>query len=461
MSEYFYFVSTISANFATDENNEYLDAENVKNLRKSIANFCEALLAKVDNCIDFYLIDVSEENEPKHIKFITGTDIEPFTGNLIGLGALIEMRLEWLNPDNYLKLYDGNVDGIFIAFKIKGNDHWDYNFIKVSRYMAAIDPESEVYFAMYGYSPYEDEIIESSYEEDYFEDGYIRAKFNEENDEYLESFRGQSIFNRLILRPHMFSAEWYGDTTNTNKARFENKIKYKTFLFTGTLSNYTRDEAEQIVDTHGGKVLSTISAKLNYLVVGEDPGSKLEKAKAKKNVIILRENEFVAMIPTGLSSNIGSDDSNGFFDKINEELGFAKSQNPVYNEVIEIILRELDNLIESSKSDFSKNYFYTSSKKYGSYDLGDKYGAYVDNFYGLVHSIMLKKKLYDKFLNRRCKLKLKKMLIEEPEGIFGLPEEDKDFDEIQYEFLDRIYSHSSDFIDAKLKSLGFEISEQE
>jgi hypothetical protein len=128
--------------------------------------------------------------------------------------------------------------------------------------------------------------------------------------------------------------------------------------------------------------------------------------------------------------------------------------------VIEIILRELENIIESNKSNFSDYYFEIESK-YGSYDIAEKYGLYDRNYYGLVHAIMLQKKLYAKFLNKRCKLKLKKMLNEEPGGIFGLSEEDEDFDEIQYEFLDNIYSHSGDFIDAKLKSLGFEIPEEE
>ena len=75
------------------------------------------------------------------------------------------------------------------------------------------------------------------------------------------------------------------------------KIQDQTFLFTGTLTEFTRDEAEALVEANGGKVLSGVSAKLNFLVVGEDAGSKLAKAKALKTVSIITEKEFLKMVP--------------------------------------------------------------------------------------------------------------------------------------------------------------------
>ncbi len=60
----------------------------------------------------------------------------------------------------------------------------------------------------------------------------------------------------------------------------ENQIlKGKTFLFTGSLKKYSRQEAQEIVVKMGGKVLSSVSKNLRYLVVGKNPGSKLKKAK--------------------------------------------------------------------------------------------------------------------------------------------------------------------------------------
>jgi BRCT domain type II-containing protein len=77
----------------------------------------------------------------------------------------------------------------------------------------------------------------------------------------------------------------------------KSKIQDQTFLFTGTLTEFTRDEAEALVEANGGKVLSGVSAKLNYLVAGEDAGSKLAKAKALKTVSIITEKEFLKMVP--------------------------------------------------------------------------------------------------------------------------------------------------------------------
>jgi len=84
----------------------------------------------------------------------------------------------------------------------------------------------------------------------------------------------------------------------------QSKIQDKTFLFTGTLTEFTRDEAEALVETHGGKVLSGVSAKLNYLVVGEDAGSKLAKAKALGTVKVLTEKEFMKMVPKASKATV-------------------------------------------------------------------------------------------------------------------------------------------------------------
>lgn len=70
----------------------------------------------------------------------------------------------------------------------------------------------------------------------------------------------------------------------------------KTFLFTGTLNRFKRSEAEAMVEEKGGALLGSVSSKLNYLVVGEDAGSKLEKAKKLGTVAILTEEEFLTLI---------------------------------------------------------------------------------------------------------------------------------------------------------------------
>jgi len=77
-----------------------------------------------------------------------------------------------------------------------------------------------------------------------------------------------------------------GDTT----------LKEQTFLFTGTLNKLKRNDAEAMVEEHGGKIVSGVSSKLNYLVVGEDAGSKLEKAKKINTIRIITEDEFLTLI---------------------------------------------------------------------------------------------------------------------------------------------------------------------
>ncbi|MEI2737756.1 MAG: NAD-dependent DNA ligase LigA [Chitinophagaceae bacterium] len=73
-------------------------------------------------------------------------------------------------------------------------------------------------------------------------------------------------------------------------------LKGVTFLFTGTLPTLKRSEAEAMAEENGGQILSGVSAKLNYLVVGEDAGSKLEKAKKINTVKIISEAEFLQLI---------------------------------------------------------------------------------------------------------------------------------------------------------------------
>ena len=76
------------------------------------------------------------------------------------------------------------------------------------------------------------------------------------------------------------------------------KLSGLTFLFTGTLPTLKRSAAEKLAEENGGKLLSSVSANLNYLVAGESAGSKLEKAKKIKSVNIISEEEFLNLIQT-------------------------------------------------------------------------------------------------------------------------------------------------------------------
>lgn len=80
------------------------------------------------------------------------------------------------------------------------------------------------------------------------------------------------------------------------------KLEGLTFLFTGALSKFSRDKAKELVEENGGKNISGVSTKLNYLVAGEKAGSKLTKAgkindKAGETMIhVISEDDFLEMI---------------------------------------------------------------------------------------------------------------------------------------------------------------------
>ncbi len=81
------------------------------------------------------------------------------------------------------------------------------------------------------------------------------------------------------------------------KEKIERKKEFvgKSFVFTGTLKGYSRDEAQNIVEKLGGKASSSVSKKTSFVVVGENPGSKYEKARAL-GVKIISEKDFKKML---------------------------------------------------------------------------------------------------------------------------------------------------------------------
>ena len=82
----------------------------------------------------------------------------------------------------------------------------------------------------------------------------------------------------------------------TNATAVDGNLSGLNFLFTGTLTQLKRSDAEAMVEARGGHILSGVSSKLNYLVVGEDAGSKLEKAKKIASIKIITEAEFISLI---------------------------------------------------------------------------------------------------------------------------------------------------------------------
>ena len=86
-----------------------------------------------------------------------------------------------------------------------------------------------------------------------------------------------------------------GVTLGTTEMTTNEQLAGLTFVFTGTLQNFSRDEARRIVESSGGRAASSVSKNTDYVVAGKDAGSKAEKAEAL-GVKIISEDEFQSMI---------------------------------------------------------------------------------------------------------------------------------------------------------------------
>ncbi|MEW6455946.1 MAG: NAD-dependent DNA ligase LigA [Acidobacteriota bacterium] len=82
---------------------------------------------------------------------------------------------------------------------------------------------------------------------------------------------------------------------SVEKIQIKDTLKGKSFIITGALSKYTREEAKNLIERYGGKVVSSISSKTDFLIVGKEPGSKFEKAK-ELGIKMLYEEEFLKLI---------------------------------------------------------------------------------------------------------------------------------------------------------------------
>ncbi|MFH1198248.1 MAG: NAD-dependent DNA ligase LigA [bacterium] len=131
-----------------------------------------------------------------------------------------------------------------------------------------------------------DKIISASREEiEEVED--IGPRISESIQKFFSDAKNLKIINRLKAAGIKFESKSILQTSNV--------LDGKSFVLTGTLTSMTREEAQEKIIQLGGKASSSISAKTNYLVVGDNPGSKFAKAQ-KLGVAILQEEDFINLI---------------------------------------------------------------------------------------------------------------------------------------------------------------------
>ncbi len=115
----------------------------------------------------------------------------------------------------------------------------------------------------------------------------IGAKIAASVCEYFSNSENQNLIRDL---------QAYGLSFIYHTQRTTNVLKGKSFLITGTLESSGRKEFEALIQSHGGKILSSVSGSLDYLIVGTNPGSKLSKAIKLGTVKTISENELLNMI---------------------------------------------------------------------------------------------------------------------------------------------------------------------
>lgn len=103
---------------------------------------------------------------------------------------------------------------------------------------------------------------------------------------FFDSPRAQRLLEKLVAA---------GVRTTAEAARTGGELEGLTLVITGTLSGFTRAEAEEAITARGGRVASGVSRKTDFVVAGESPGSKLDKARSL-GVRVLNEDEFTRLL---------------------------------------------------------------------------------------------------------------------------------------------------------------------
>ena len=101
------------------------------------------------------------------------------------------------------------------------------------------------------------------------------------------------IMKNIKLLKRMKNSMSKSVSNKTQTAKLE--LDGRTFVLTGELENFTRDEAKDMIRKRGGDISSSVSKKTDYVLAGENPGSKYDKAKAL-GVKIINEEEFVKLV---------------------------------------------------------------------------------------------------------------------------------------------------------------------
>ncbi len=104
--------------------------------------------------------------------------------------------------------------------------------------------------------------------------------------EYFRDTRDQTVIKELLAA---------GVAPRQPRTRRSDKLAGKTIVVTGSLENFTRQQIEQAIRQAGAKTSSSVSKKTDFVLAGENPGSKLDKA-SKLGVKVISEKQFMELL---------------------------------------------------------------------------------------------------------------------------------------------------------------------
>ena len=122
--------------------------------------------------------------------------------------------------------------------------------------------------------------------EELYEIPEIGEKMAQSLVDYFAQDKSKDIINRLRLANVRLDYE---------VVRLSNSLDNKTFVITGTLPTLKRSEAKELIEAHGGKVSGSVSKKTDFVLAGEEAGSKLEKANSL-GIAVISEDELLKML---------------------------------------------------------------------------------------------------------------------------------------------------------------------
>ena len=106
--------------------------------------------------------------------------------------------------------------------------------------------------------------------------------------QFFQEDENKVIINNIIE----FGVKWDDQAQNVTN---DQKLNQQTFVVTGTLENFSRDEIKELIENNGGKVSGSVSKKTSYVIIGDNPGSKADKA-AELGIKIINEEQLMELL---------------------------------------------------------------------------------------------------------------------------------------------------------------------